>query len=61
MTTAHQRQLLRQLEAQLRKHTATTDTRRQLTATGMTTDEIWAIELPIRRQIRTERAERPAA
>ncbi|MCX5253559.1 hypothetical protein OOK27_05150 [Streptomyces canus] len=54
-------QLIRQLEGHLRKSIAITDIRRQLTQTGMPADEIWAIELPIRRRIREERAGRKEA
>jgi hypothetical protein len=39
----------------LRRCDAVTDIRWQLTQTGMTADEVWAAELPIRRQIRSER------
>jgi hypothetical protein len=55
------RQLIRQLEGRMRQCLAITEIRRQLTQTGMTADEIWAVELPIRRRIREERAGQKAA
>ncbi|MFE7780320.1 hypothetical protein [Streptomyces nigrescens] len=65
MTAAHQQQLIRQLEGVLhqsgRKGESIRDLRWQLRQTGMTEDDIWNIELPIRRRIRSERAERKAA
>ena len=61
VSTAARKQLLRQLEGRLRKSIAITDTRRQLVQTGMTADEVWAFELPIRRRIREERAGRKSA
>lgn len=61
MTTRLQQTLIRQLEGQLRQCGAITDIRWQLTQTGMTKDEVWAVELPIRRQIRSERAGRKPA
>lgn len=51
-----QAKLLRQLEACLRKGRGVLDTRWQLKQTGMTADEVWAFELPIRRRIREERS-----
>lgn len=56
--TAEQRRLVRQLEARLRNAWSAQplrDTRWQLTQTGMTPDDIDAIERPIRRTIHTER------
>lgn len=55
------KRLLRQLEGRLRQCGAITDIRWQLIQTGMTKDEVWAAELPIRRRIREERAGRKAA
>ncbi|MFI8792658.1 hypothetical protein [Streptomyces sp. NPDC055105] len=57
--TALQKQLFRQLEASLRGcRTAGSvrDIRWQLTQTGLTRDQVWAVELRIRRLIRSERA-----
>jgi hypothetical protein len=53
--------LLRQLEAALRKGHGVRDTRWQLRQAGMTADDVWAYELPIRRRIRQERAGRTPA
>ncbi|MFF9787107.1 hypothetical protein [Streptomyces nigrescens] len=65
MTTPLQRQLIRQLEGVLhqsgRKGASIRDLRWELRQTGMTEDEVWAIELPIRRRIRSERTGRKAA
>ena len=61
MTTTLRRQLIRRLEGQLRKRGAITDIRWQLIQTGMTNDEVWEVELPIRRRIRSERTGRKAA
>ena len=55
-TRAHQKQLLRQFEAALRKDHGVRDMRWQLRLTGMTEDQVWGIELPIRRRIREERS-----
>lgn len=61
MTT--RQSLTRQLEGLLhqsgRKGGSIKDLRWQLRQTGMTEDEVWAIELPIRRRIRSERTGRP--
>ncbi|MEU9014290.1 hypothetical protein AB0D12_31875 [Streptomyces sp. NPDC048479] len=54
--------LLRQFEARLRgcgRGDTLSDLRRRLTQTGMTGDQVWALELTIRRRIRDERAARP--
>ena len=61
VATAARKQLLRQLEGRIRRGIALTDTRRQLRDTGMTADDLWAFELPIRRRIREERAGRKPA
>ncbi|MEE1812637.1 hypothetical protein [Streptomyces sp. BE133] len=53
-----QQRLLRQLEGCIRRCRAKTDIRWQLTQTGMTTDDMWAFERTVRRQIREERAGR---
>jgi hypothetical protein len=58
--SADRRTLLRQLEGQMRLGRAVTDIRWQLTRTGMTTDEVWAFQVTVRRQIREERAGRKA-
>lgn len=55
-----QNQLLRLLEASLRKRGAITDIRSQLIQTGMTKDKVWKSELAIRRRIRSERPGRKA-
>lgn len=57
---ADRRRLLRNLEACLRRSHGVRDARRELTCTGMTADEVWALELPIRIRIRSERAGRQA-
>ena len=54
--TGLQQQLIRQLEACLRRGGGLIDTRWKLIQTGMTKDQVWDIELPIRRRIRSERA-----
>jgi hypothetical protein len=61
VATAARKKLLRQLEGRIRRGIALTDTRWQLKDTGMTADELWAFELPIRRRIREERAGRKSA
>jgi hypothetical protein len=58
-TTTH-RQLTRQLEKALRKSNGVRDARRLLIQSGLTEDQVWAIELPIRRRIRSERATPPS-
>lgn len=55
-----QNQLLRLLEASLRRCGARRDIRWQLIQTGMTEDEVWKSELAIRRRIRAERPGRKA-
>ncbi|WP_399559629.1 hypothetical protein OIA45_48685 (plasmid) [Streptomyces chartreusis] len=50
--------LLRRLEAAVRKGHGVRDTRWQLRQAGLTEDDVWAYELPIRRRIRQERAGR---
>lgn len=59
--TVNRRMLIRSLEACLRRGNSVRDARRALIHTGMTADEVWAIELPIRHLIRSERAGRQAA
>lgn len=56
--SADRQRLLRQLEGCIRRCRAKTDICWQLTQTGMTTDDIWAFERTVRRQIRAERAVR---
>ncbi|GAA3590761.1 hypothetical protein GCM10022295_85500 [Streptomyces osmaniensis] len=60
MPAAPTTQLLRQLEAALRKGHGIRDTRWKLRQAGLTDDQVWAHELPIRRCIRAERAAKPA-
>lgn len=57
--TTTQRHLTRQLEKALRKSNGVRDARWQLTQSGLTEDQVWDIELPIRRRIRSERATSP--
>lgn len=54
--TSLQKQLFRQLEGSLRKDGAIRGIRWQLTQTGLTSDQVWATEIRIRRLIRSERA-----
>jgi hypothetical protein len=56
--SADRKKLLRQLEGRIRLGLAITNTRWQLRDTGMTADELWAFERPLRRRIREERAGR---
>lgn len=58
--TGQQRGAIRQLEKALRKSNGVRDARWQLTQSGLTEDQVWAIELPIRRRIRSERATPPS-
>ncbi|MFE7395682.1 hypothetical protein [Streptomyces sp. NPDC057557] len=59
--SADQQRLLRQLEGCMRQCRARSDIRWQLAQAGMTTDDIWAFERTVRRQIREERTGRRAA
>lgn len=55
---ADRRKPLRNLEACLRRGNGVIDARWALRRTGMTADEVWDLELPIRHRIRSERAGR---